>query len=60
MVAERGHLVVVNTEFVWDVDAKPLLCNLGEEEDRSTLAAINVFCDDRSGSVENDEDYDDN
>lgn len=29
VVAERGHLVVVNIELVWDVDAEPLLCDLG-------------------------------
>lgn len=40
VVAERGHLVVVNVELVWDVDAKPLLCDLGEEEDISALEAM--------------------
>ena len=40
MVAERGYLVVVYIELVWDVDAEPLLCDLGEEKDRSTLEAM--------------------
>lgn len=29
MIAECGHLVVVNVELVWDVDSEALLCNLG-------------------------------
>lgn len=48
VVTERGHLVVVNAELVWDVDAEPLLCDLGEEKDTSQS---NVFYDDRRGSV---------
>lgn len=40
VVAECGHLVVVNVELVWDVDAKPLLCDLGEEGDISALEAM--------------------
>lgn len=55
MVTERGHLVIVNVELVWDVDAKPLFCNLGEEEDRSTLSAMSFVMT----GVGNDEDYGD-
>lgn len=57
MVAERGHLVVVNVELVWDVDAEPLLCDLGKR--RTGRLSDSVFCDDGSGSVASDEDYDD-
>lgn len=32
MIAECGHLVVVNVELVWDVDSEALLCNLEGEE----------------------------
>lgn len=40
VVTERGHLVVVNAELVWDVDAEPLLCDLREEKDTSALKAM--------------------
>lgn len=38
VVAERGDLVVVNAELMWDVDSEPLLRNLEEEENSSALA----------------------
>lgn len=37
MIAECGHLVVVNVELVWDVDSEALLCDLEGEENSSAL-----------------------
>lgn len=38
VIAECGHLVVVNAELVWDVDSEALLCDLeGEEKESSAL-----------------------
>lgn len=37
MIAECGHLVVVNVELVWDVDSEALLRDLEGEENSSAL-----------------------
>lgn len=37
VIAECGHLVVVNVELVWDVDSEALFCDLEGEENSSAL-----------------------
>lgn len=49
MIAECGHLVVVNVELVWDVDSEALLCDL-EGEEKAQLSQ-NMFGNNRKRSA---------
>lgn len=51
MIAECGHLVVVNVELVWDVDSEALLCNLEGEE--KAQVSQNMFGNNRKRSAGN-------